>query len=117
MIPADLLAHTVTRVRPAATTDSWNATLRDYGPGATRTADIPARVQQDTRAEIYLDGRTPTEQRWSLFTNELDWDRFDRVEWIGPNGLMTFDMFGEPEPTYDRTAYHHVEATLRIVDG
>lgn len=117
VIPPDLLPHRITRVRPATTTDAWNATDRDYGVAATRTADIPARIQQDTRAEVYLDARTPTEQRWALFTNETDWDRHDQVEWIGPDGLLTFDMFGEAEPAYDRGSLHHLEATLRLVDG
>ena len=112
--PTDLLIHSVTRVRPVTTPDAWNAEIES---STTRTTGIPARLQQDTRAEIYFDARTPTEQRWTMFTNETDWDRRDRVEWTGPNGLLVFEMYGDPEPVYDGTAFHHVEATLRIVDG
>lgn len=118
MIPTDLLLHTVTRIRPAVGTDAWNATTLDYDAGATRTAGLTVRIQQDTRAEVYLDGRTPAEQRWTMFANDTDWNRTDRVEWDeGPDGLLVFEIFGEPEPTYDNDSLHHLEATLRIVDG
>lgn len=114
-LPADLLVHEVTRVRPTTGTTGWNTPTET---GTTRTTGIKARLQQDTRAEVYLDGRAPAEQRWLMFTNETDWDRADRVEWSeGPKGLLVFEMFGEPEPCYDREVLHHVEATLRIVDG
>lgn len=114
-LPADLLIHEVTRVRPTTSTDGWNNPTET---GTTRTAGIAVRLQQDTHAEVYMDGRTPTEQRWRMYSNEPDWHRADRVEWDqGPDGLLVFEMFGEPNPVYDRESLHHVEATLRIVDG
>ncbi len=115
MIPEGLLLHTVTVIEPAVTTDARNIQVLDYGSAATRT-EIRARVQQDQRSETFDDGRTPAVELWTLFANVngLLTTR-SRIEWTA--GGLTFEVHGQPEPTYDATAFHHIEATLRIAEG
>lgn len=115
MIPERLLLHTGDVVAPAVTTNGYNETVRDYGAGATRTT-IKCRLQQDQRAERYQDGRTPIEQVWTLFTNTDNVITADtRFEWA--DRALTFEVIGQPEPTYDAHGYHHTEATLRVLEG
>lgn len=114
MIPARLLPHTVTVVRPAATTDSHGNTVLDYGTGATRT-QIAAWMQQDHRSEPLADGRDPLVQRWLLITNENDIQGRDRIEW--DETPATFEVDGPAYPVHTPAGVHHTEATLRVVEG
>lgn len=113
-IPAALLVHTVVVVRPATSTDAYGDTARDYGAGATRTT-ISGRVQQDSRSESADALRDSAEQLWTLFTNHTDIRVLDRLEWAGhPQGSVTFEVVGPPEPTYaGGPDVHHYEVSLR----
>jgi len=116
MIPAHLLPHTVTVVRPAASTDSHGNTVLDYGAGATRT-QVRAWLQQDHRSEPLADGRDPLVQRWLLVTNHRDIHGRDRIEWSDMPGV-TWEVDGPPAPLYTPSqGYHHLEANLRVVEG
>lgn len=117
-IPEGLLIHTAVVVRPAVTgADSYGDMVTDYGAAATRTS-MAGRFQQNTQSEAFPDGRQPAESMWLLFTNESDLDRLDRVEWADhPNGPVTFEIHGRPEPTYDADSYHHTETQLRTLEG
>lgn len=116
-IPESLLPHTVTLVRPAQSADAYNNVTYSYGAGATRT-EISAWLQQDQRTETFPDGRAPLDQRWPLITNHDDVRAKDRIEWADhPQGAVTFDIDGPPEPAYTPAGFHHTEATLRLVDG
>lgn len=111
-VPAHMLPHTVTRVRAATTTDSYNNTVPSWGDSASRL-DMAAWLQQNQRSEPRSDGRDPLDQLWLLVTNEADILGGDRVEFGG----MTFEVEGPPEPVYTPAGFHHTEATLRVVTG
>ena len=112
VIPDGLLVHTVTRIRPATSTDAYGNTAKDYVTGAA-TASVRCRLQQDQRAEQFV-GRDATEQLWTMFTNELDIRFDDRIRWDDhPAGAMTFDVAGPPEPVADGAGHHHREVSLR----
>lgn len=115
-IPDRLLLHTVDVIRPGTTTDAYGNSVPDWDNATSET--ISARVQQDRRDETFPDGRNPQEQVWLLFTNHDDISTGDRVTWAGhPTGSVTFEVHGPPEHAYDGVGYHHVEATLRILEG
>jgi hypothetical protein len=123
-VPAHLLVHTVTVVHPAETVDAYNNTTHDYGVAATRTVLAPGTategvwLQQQARTEDHPDGRDPAEQRWTMVTNYPDIAAVDRIEWAGhPSGPVVFTVDGPPEPAYTPTGFHHLEATLQIVEG
>ncbi|MEU6204590.1 hypothetical protein ABZ814_13495 [Micromonospora musae] len=111
-VPDSLLPHTITRVRPAQSTDAHGNTVYDYGEAAARKA-MRGWVQQDRRSEPREDGRDPLEQRWLLVTNDQDIQGRDRIEWSGP----TMEVEGPPEPVFTPAGYHHLESTLRVVAG
>lgn len=111
-VPAGMLPHSVTRVRPATAPDAHGNEQPDYGGGADRKV-MPGWVQQDRRDEPREDGRDPLEQRWLLITNDDDVQGRDRIEWSGP----TMEVEGPPEPVFTPAGYHHLESTLRAVEG
>ncbi len=111
-IPAGMLPQTVTRIRPATSTDTYGNTTYDYGAGAS-TASMTAWLQQDDRAEPLSDGRDPLEQIWLMITNDADVLGRDRITF----GTITFEVQGPPEPAYTPAGYHHTESTLRVVSG
>jgi hypothetical protein len=116
-VPARLLPHTVTRVRPATSTDSYGNTTYDYGSSASRK-DMAAWLQQNNRAEPLSNGRDPLDQVWLLVTNDKDIQGRDRVEWTDPAGNdVTFEVDGPPAPVFTPGGYHHTESTLRVVSG
>lgn len=115
-LPDSALPHTVARVRPATTTDSYGNTVRSYGGSATRT-NMAGWLQQDHRSEPRAEGRDANVQAWLLITNDSDILALDRIEWTGPNGALVFDVDGQPEPVYTPAGYHHTETTLRVVTG
>ena len=123
MIPPWLLMHTVTVVKPAATTDAHGNSVDDWG-NATRVTLAPAGVnggahlQQIQRLEYRPDGRNPEEQRWTMFSTYSAVNPGDRVEWADhPSGTVTFEVEGPPAPWWEPTGYHHLETTLRVLDG
>ena len=124
MLPGHLLVHTVTVVEPAETTDGYNNTTYDYGPGATRTvleadgAGGGAWLQQDERTEQFRDGRAPLDQRWLMLTNYSPISGLARIEWPDhPAGPVVFDVDGPTEPAYTPVGFHHTETRLRIAAG
>ena len=124
-VPDRLLPHTVTVVTPATSTDAYNNTVYDYGPGATRTT-AAAWLQQDQRTQVVAQGGDPLQQRWLMVTNAGPIDRRARIEWAAaPGGPLVFELDGQPGPFYNPLAMaaaassdpHHTELTLKIVDG
>lgn len=109
-IPAGMLPHTVTRIRPSTSTDAHNTTVRTYGATGTSMAGW---LQQDQRTETRQDGRTPLEQLWLLITNDSDINATDRIVF----GSDTYEVEGVPAPKYTPAGYHHTETTLRKLDG
>lgn len=118
-----LQIQTLTKVRPSQTTDAYGNTVLSYGAAATRTT-FQGWVQQDMRVESRPTGRNPAEQRWLLMCNLDDLSTDDRIEWPSghPAGPLTFAVEGPPEPAYrppgtGAGGFHHVEATLRLLEG
>lgn len=116
-LPDHLLIHQVVRVRPiVGAADSYGNQVKDYGAAAVRTT-VPGRLQQDSQTEQFPDGRQPAESIWTLFTNEGDIDRHDRIEWEDhPTGAVVFEVHGRSEPTYS-DVFDHSETKLRILEG
>lgn len=121
-IPEYLLVHTVTRVRPGVETDSYNNEVFNYefDPGPALTKEIKAWIQQDQRTQmsqenIARQGRYPAEERWLFISNDEDVRWQDHV--VVPELGLTFHVYAQPEPTYSPSGFHHLEATLRIVEG
>lgn len=113
MIPAHLLPHTVQRIRPATSTDAHGNQSRNYTVPPAASKDIAAWLEQDDRKESREDGREPLEQRWLFMTNDEDVQGLDRIVF----GALTFEVEGPPGSLYRPTGFHHLEATLRKVDG
>lgn len=111
-IPTGLLPQTVTRIRPGTSTDTYGNTVYSYSSGAS-SASMAAWLQQDNRAEPLSDGRDPLEQVWLMITNDADVLGRDRVTF----GSTTFEVQGPPEAVYTPAGFHHLEATLRVVNG
>jgi len=115
-VPAGLLPHTVTRVRPAVTTNPYGDKTYNYGAAAVRKP-MAAWMQQDQRTEPLADGRDPLTQNWLMVTNDPDVAGHDRIEWTAPAGPTVFEVDGPPAPVYTPAGYHHTESTLRLVEG
>ena len=111
-VPASMLPQTVTRVRPSTSTDTYGNTTYDYA-SPTSSTSMAAWLQQDDRAEPLADGRAPLEQRWLMVTNDSDVAGRDRITF----GALTFEVDGPPEPAYTPAGFHHLEATLKLVEG
>lgn len=112
MIPARLLPLTVTKVRPAATTDRYGNTVYDYGAAATRTT-IAAWIDQASASEETPDGRDAIAGGWKLITNDTDIDANDRIEWDS----VVYELDGPSWPVHTPAGLHHIEARLRRVEG
>src|SRR5262245_16415564 len=112
-VPAALLPHTVTRIRPATTTDTYGSDLLTYTVGPATSTTMAAWRQQDNREEPVADGRDPLLQRWLMVTNDSDVLGYDRITF----GSLTFEVEGPPKPTYTPAGYHHTESTLKLVSG
>ena len=107
-----LLVHTVTIVHPGTTTDGYGDTVADWS-GATEETS-PARVTQRTATEDN-NGRAATITEWRLLLPATATiAAADRVTWNGD----TFEVVGDPVEAVRRSAtVHHVEVTLRKVEG
>lgn len=112
-VPGHLLPLEVTVVRPVVVTDAYGSQTYDYGAAATRTTEVRCWLEQQERSEPLTDGRAPLIQRWLLVTNHFDILGRDRIE----HGSKTYEVDGEPEPVYTPAGQHHLEATLKKVDG
>lgn len=113
-IPENRLIHSVTRVRPVTSTDSYGNTTYDYGVAADRKT-MNAWLTQASGTEPMSDGRDPLVGAWSMLTNDTDITGRDRIEW----GVQVFEVDGTPKLAYafDTTVPHHAKSTLRIVAG
>lgn len=116
MVPQHLLVHEVTVIRPSERTDRYGNTVRDYDAPASAT-EVRAWMQQDRHREPAEDGRDLLTQRWLMVTDHLDVHAFDRVQWDAPSGRLVFEVEGPPAPMMTPRGAHHLEATLRIVEG
>jgi hypothetical protein len=112
VIPARLLPLTVTKVRPASTTDRYGNTVYDYGAAATRTS-VAAWIDQASASEETPNGRDVMVGDWKLITNDTDVDAADRIEWDS----VAYELDGPAWPVHTPAGLHHIEARLRRVEG
>lgn len=106
-----LLVHDVVIVNPRLGTDRYGNEVKDWF-AATRTPS-QAWVAQRTASEI-RDGREALVSSWTIMLPaDTDISGLSRVEWAG----RTFEVDGEPVLAHTRRGPHHLEATLRIVEG
>lgn len=112
MIPDRLLPLTVTKVRPAETTDRYGNTVRDYGAAAARTS-IKAWIDQASASEDTPNARTTIVGGWKLITNHTSLDAADRIEWDSE----AYELDGPAWPVHTPAGLHHLEARLRRVEG
>jgi hypothetical protein len=112
VIPDRLLPLTVTKVRPATSTDRYGSTVYDYGAAATRTT-FKAWIDQASAAEETPNGRDTITGGWKLITNHTGLDALDRIEWAG----AAYDLDGPAWPVHTPAGLHHLEARLKRVEG
>jgi hypothetical protein len=113
-IPENRLVHSVLRVRPVTSTNTYGDTVYDYGVAADRKL-MNAWLSQTSGTEPLSDGRAPLIGAWSMLTNDTDITGRDRIEW----GSLVLEVDGPPKLAYgpDTTVAHHAKSTLRIVSG
>jgi len=111
VIPDRLLPTTATWLRPGAATDAYGNLTPDWG-SATATA-IRCRVQQATSDERADETRDALVRTWRMWSNETSIRGRDRVTVDG----AVFEVDGPPALVFDGVGPHHLEATLRRVEG
>jgi len=111
-IPAHVLRQTVTVLRPGTTTDRYGNTTTSWATAARH--DVAAWVEQ-TAASENTDQRDGQTADWlALLAPDADVNGRDRVLFDG----KTFEVIGPPTPRNTlRGKTHHLEATLRWVEG
>lgn len=106
-----LLCHTVTISEPETTTDRYGATVNDW-TDTTDTQVAGRMVMRQTGDEEA--GRDAQVSTWVLYlAPTASISRRARVIF----DESTFDVDGDPQACYDRTALHHYEVPLRRVMG
>lgn len=106
-----MFVHDVVVVRPGSKTGRGSDTVPDWAT-ATRTSVKGWVTQQNTR-DIRPTGSGDTGDWLLLCSATTDLRSGDRVEWSD----LTFAVAGRPLPAWDRTAHHHTEAQLKLVEG
>lgn len=112
MIPPRLVPLEVDWIQPASTTNSYGDTVTDWSEDAVTSTTINVMIEQKTSTE-QRDGRDVTVTTLALFTNELAVDAAHRIVWDG----RTYEIEGEPAVIQTPRGPHHLEATIRIVEG
>lgn len=122
MINTGLFPHTVTRVRPSESTDTYGNTVLDYSTPVS-TASVSGRLIAKTTDRFFdvvqpAKGRDAEIETWEFLTNESDFLPDDQLQWVHPSrGAITFEVEGQPMPRYARGDFHHMKIQLRIVEG
>lgn len=111
MVPDRLLIHTVTLLRPSVVSDAYGNDV----DGAVTSRSLRCWLDQNRHEERFEDGRTPDTEDWLMVANDSDVRVGDRVVWPGRG--VEFTVHGEPAVQYTARGSHHIEATLRKVDG
>lgn len=111
MIPERLLPTTATLRRAAATVDPYGNAGPDWANATTST--ITCRIEQVQRSETDDETREALVGTFRLFTNALTVAGRDRVV----AGGVTYEVAGPPAVVADGATSHHLEATLRVVEG
>lgn len=107
-----LLVHTVTIQTAGSTTDAYGDAEKDWtDPTEVST---PARVVQRVANEV-LGNREASVTEWVVFLPpDVSVTHGDRVVW----DALTFEVSGDPEPAYRRTAaMHHQEVPINKIEG
>lgn len=111
VIPARVLRDTVTRLRASSTTDRYGNTTTSWTNAAR--VELAAWIEQASASEN-LENRDQLASDWlAIFAPDADVQGRDRIEWDG----KTFEVVGPPTPRNTLDGLHHIEATLRWIDG
>ena len=106
-----MFVHDIVVVRPGSKAGRGADAVPDWGT-AERTCAVGWVTQQNTR-DIRSTGSGDIGD-WLLLTSATtDVRPGDRIEWSG----LTFAVAGRPLPAWDRSAHHHTEAQLKLVEG
>jgi hypothetical protein len=111
MMPAHLMIQSVVVHKPTATFDSRGDAADAWeNPQKIR---ITAWVDQQSTTEVDDETRNARTSTALLVTNYLDLDANDRVVYGGD----TWTVQGRPRRVPTIAGIHHLEATLRLVEG
>jgi len=111
MMPAHLMTQTVTLQKATVSTDSRGDQTLSWDSPNTRT--ITAWVDQQSTSETDDETRDVRSSNALLVTNDLTVSALDRVVVNG----QTWTVQGRPRQVPTLTGVHHLEATLRLVEG
>ena len=107
-----MLVHRVTVTAPAAGTDRYGTTVKDW-ENSTAQTNVPAWMHQRSTTET-RDGREARVTSWVAFLGpHVEVSAMDRITWDS----RTFEVDGDPVVAFAPEGVHHVEVPLRIVRG
>lgn len=111
MMPAHLMIQSVVVQKPTATTDSRG----DAADAWQNPQEVPitAWVDQQSTTEVDDETRNARTSTALLVTNYLNLEAEDRVVYNGD----TWTVQGRPRQVPTLAGVHHLEATLRLVEG
>lgn len=110
-IPARVLRDQITVVRASSSTDRYGNETTSWDTAARH--ELWAWIEQASASES-LDNRDQLASDWlAIVAPDADIEGRDRVEWDG----KTFEVIGPPTPRDTLTGPHHIEATLRWIEG
>jgi head-tail adaptor len=111
MMPAHLMIQSAVVEKPTAATDS-RGDATDGWDSPTRVT-ITAWIDQQSTAETDDETRNSVTSTALLVTNYANLAADDRVVWDD----KTWTVQGRPRQVPTLVGTHHVEATLRLVEG
>lgn len=111
MIPASLLTHRVSRLRPGTTSDAYGNTAPDWS--APDRLDLPARVEPRSAGEDVIDRDQLTATHVVWVRPDADIDGRDRLEFAG----RVLEVLGPPRHFDTPAGPHHIELQMREVEG
>lgn len=111
MMPAHLMIQGVTLEKPTTSTDSRGDVT--YSFDQPKRVKITAWIDQQSTTEVDDESRNARSSNALLVTNYLDMQAQDRVIYDG----NTWTVQGRPRAVPTLVGIHHLEATLRLVEG
>lgn len=111
MIPDRLLIVEASLVKAGTAVDAYGNDVPAWD--AVTATPIRCRLEQATRSETTDETRDALVGTFRLFTNDLTVQGRDRIV----VGLTTYEVDGPPALVADGAGTHHLEATLRWVEG
>lgn len=107
-----LLVHEVAILRPALGTNRYGDASKNWVAAVETETNgwVARRSESEDRAQ----GREAQLSEWVLMLDaDTDIQGGDRVVW----GTTTFEVDGPPNHAWTPRGEHHIEASLRLVEG